>query len=146
MFVIKTREIIGGKKLIKLSKVIKNLPLIMITAAIILLWINKIIPKQMNYYIEIIAILLLFAFLLDLYLDIKNKEYSTQKFIIIADVVEIISYIALFYLQYKSVDETNTELLWERAENIRLVGLIMLLAPFLKSILKSQRFKINNNF
>jgi len=146
VFVIKTREIIGGKKLIKLSKVIKNLPLIMITAAIILLWINKIIPKQMNYYIEIIAILLLFAFLLDLYLDIKNKEYSTQKFIIIADVVEIISYIALFYLQYKSVDETNTELLWERAENIRLVGLIMLLAPFLKSILKSQRFKINNNF
>jgi hypothetical protein len=87
---------------------------------------------------------LLFLILLDLYFDVKSKQYSTSKFIITADVVEVIAFIALCYLEFKNIEKTNNKLLWERAENIRHVGLIFILMPSIKSILKSQRFeKIN---
>ena len=118
----------------------------MIAVAMLLLWINNTKSRQMNFHIEIIIIILfLFAILLDLCSDVKSRKYSTTMFIIIADVVEIITLIALCYLHFKSVDKTNTELLWERAKNIRHVGLILILIPSIKSILKSQRFEKNNS-
>ncbi len=112
--------------------------------ALLLLLVNSSNSKQMDSHIGIIVIILfLFAFSLDLYLDIKNRLYKTAILIIFVDVVGIAAFIALCYFNFKSIDKSNTELLWERAENIRISGLIMLLMPSIKSILKSQRFEKN---
>jgi quinol-cytochrome oxidoreductase complex cytochrome b subunit len=128
----------------KLNKVIRNLPIIMIAVAMLLLLLNK--SEQINFNIKItIFILLLFAFLLDLYFDVKSRQYSTAKFIIITDVIEVIAFIALCYLNFKSIDKANIELLWERSKNIRLVCLVLVLMQFIKNILKSQRFEKNIN-
>ena len=126
------------------SKVTKNLSTIILIAIGIIILLDKIIKfNKSNIYVEIIIVLLLlFAFILDLYLDVKNMDYSTSKLIILADVVVIIALIALCYFHFKSVDKTNTELLWERAENIRHIGLIIVLIPSIKSILKDQRYEI----
>lgn len=126
--------------MLKLKKAIENLPIILIAVSMLLLLINK--SKQIDFNIEItIFLLFLFAFLLDLYLDVKSRQYSTAKFIIITDVIEVIAFIALCYFNIKSIDKANNELLWKRSENIRLVGLILILIQFIKSILKSQRFE-----
>lgn len=103
--------------------------------------------KQIDFHIEIIVItLFLIASFIDLYRDIKNRQYSTAILIIVAGVVEIVTIIALFYFNFESIDKANINLLWERSKNIRISGLIMILMPSIKSILKSQRFekKVNS--
>lgn len=102
----------------------------------LLIWIDD-KSIQSNFYIEIIIVILfLLYFVLELYLDIKYRHYSITiaKFIIVADIVLIISFIALCYLHFRPIDKTNFDLLWERAENIRHISLIMLLIPSIKSI------------
>lgn len=130
--------------MIKYKKVLTNLPSILIVVAILLLLINDKKSEEMNFSIGIIiVILILVVILLDLYKDIKNRKYSTANLIMIANIVEIIVFIALCYLHIKNVDKTNIELLWERAKNIKSLGLIMIFISVIKSILKSQRFEIN---
>lgn len=130
--------------MIKYKKVLTNLPSILIIVAILLLLINDKKSEEMNFSIGIIiVILILVVILLGLYKDIKNRKYSTANLIMIANIVEIIVFIALCYLHIKNVDKTNIELLWERAKNIKSLGLIMIFISVIKSILKSQRFEIN---
>lgn len=132
--------------MIKLNKLFENLPIIIILIALLLLLANEFISKQMDFYIEItVIILFLLAFAIELYLDIKNRKYTISILIIIADIIKIVAFIALCYFNYKSIDEANSELLWERAENIRILGLIVILMPSIKSILKNQRLEKNNN-
>lgn len=139
---IEKKSILKEGKLIKLKKAIENLPIIMIAVATLLLFINSTKSKQINSNKEIIILILfLFAILLDLYFDVKSKQFSTAKLIIIADVIEVIAFITLCYLNFKSIEKASNELLWERAEKIRHVGLIFILMPSIKSIFKSRRFE-----
>lgn len=78
--------------------------------------------------------------LINLYLDSKNKRYSTKTFIIITDVVELIAYLTLCYLGLDRIDSTNIDLLIKRQRDFMLISFVMVLMLALKSILKSQRF------
>ncbi len=114
--------------------------------ALLLLCISRLNSKQMDFYIGIIVIILFFlAYSIDLYRDIKHRQYSTAILIIVVEIAEIVAFIALCYTNFEDIDKTNIELLWERQRNIRNIGLIMLLLLSIKSILKNPKFDKNIN-
>lgn len=124
----------------KLKKIQENLPIIFIVIAMLLILVNDSDSKQIDIHLEMIIIILFFiAFSMELYQDIKSRKYSTAIPIIVVDVVQIVALIVLCYYNYKSIDKVNNDLLWERMENMRHSGFIMILMSSIRIILKSQR-------
>lgn len=95
-----------------------------------------------NTYLWIIVIsLFLLAFFIELFQDIRKKEYSTKILIIVADVFEISAFIALFYFQFNLIDRTDIDRLIKRTTNLSITSLLLILMPYIKSVLKGQRFE-----
>lgn len=123
---------------IELKKIINKLGIIMVGVALLI----SLISEHMNSDIWIIVILfILLSQVIDLYLEIINKQYFTVKFIVVIEFIEIILFIFLCYFLLKKIDETNFELLWQRESHIRHINLIIIIMSLIKSILKSQRFE-----
>lgn len=111
--------------------------------ALVLLFVNSSQLKNMhNTYLWIIVIsLFLLAFFIELFQDIRKKEYSTKILIIVADVFEIAAFIALFYFQFNLIDRTDIDRLIKRTTNLSISSLLLILMPYIKSVLKGQRFE-----
>ena len=111
--------------------------------ALILLLVNSSELKKMdNAFLWIIFIsLFLFAFSIELYQDIMKKQYSTKILIIVADVFEITAFIALCYFQFNINDKTDIKRLIERSTNLSITSLILILMPYIRSVLKGLRFE-----
>jgi|GEM_PF-4994722 hypothetical protein len=115
-----------------------------IIICLVFLWGSDFFLKHINFKMGIVIITIcLIAMLVYLFMDIKDKRYSTKKYIIITDVVELIAYLAICYFGLEPIDSSNIDLFVKREGDFILISLVMVLMMALKSILKSQRFKKN---
>jgi hypothetical protein len=117
---------------------------IIITFLLLLLNYSKL--KQKDFRMAVVAIILiLFVLFIDLFHDIRSKQYSTHILIILTDIFEIVFAIALFYFSFQKIDKENYLLVWKTSENIRRCSLILVIIRVIKSFLQNQRFdkKIN---
>lgn len=127
----------------KSESILENLSLIMVVVALILFWLNDKKTKQIDFHLGIVIItLFVIIFLIGLYLDIKNRKYTTIIFIVIADIVEITAFISVCYLSfrhdYTNINHTNIDHFIDRASTITLISLILPTVSLIKSILKAK--------
>ena len=113
--------------------------LIIIVIAIVILIPQKYLAINQ---LEIIAGVLVFLYFgISLYMDITNRLYTTSKFIILVDLINIILLIILCFLYFNNYDKTNMDALWNRKISIqRCASLLILMVP-IKYILENQKFK-----
>ncbi len=132
----------------KFKVISENLSLMFIIFTTLFLILNYSKLKQNDFRIAVVAIILIFFVLfIDLYHDIRSKQYSTHILIILTDMVEIIFAIALCYFSFQKIDKENYLLVLKMSENISRCSLILVITRAIKSFLQSQRFekKINPN-
>lgn len=136
-------NIIEGGIVIKLRNLTESIPVLVKVIALILLFVNSSELKKMhNTYLWIIFIsLFLFAFFIELFQDIMKKQYSTKILIIVADVFEIAAFLTLCYFQFNLIDRTDIDRLIKRATNLSITSLLLILMPYIKSVLKGRRFE-----
>lgn len=113
---------------------------------ILLLFLPNIIDlipsKEVKSIIVIILAMLTFiAIIFETYDDLTKKQFTTNIYIILADIIEIISFGILGYISFKSYDTTNIEVILKRNDHIAAAKLFFLGAILVRSFLKSQRFK-----
>jgi hypothetical protein len=132
--------------MIRIDKIVKELPIILLFAAVILLLVNNEISKKNNVTVEIIVGILFFiSFFIELYLDIKSKRYTTFIFIIISDIVKIAALMVLLYYYFHHYDIINMDYRWKRNIIMHKSGFWLVIMESVKRLFESQRFEKTND-
>lgn len=104
--------------------------------------INLIPDSRIKYGVTIVLSGLLFAYLLYLiYADLRNKQYVTTIYIVLSDIIIVLSFGVLAYTSFKRVDVKNIEALFLNFNMGLNAKLVLLCTTLLRSFLKSERFK-----
>jgi hypothetical protein len=140
-------ELGGSMKLIKLIKSIFTLPVFIIgIAMIMIIQVDKIHSEDIKAKIfAIVVTLFLIFFLLELYLDLTKNEFTTKKYIIIIDIINLVLFSVMCYFNFIKFNKLVEDFLWMRYKIISSSALILTLLEVLNSFLKRQRFEKNKD-
>lgn len=98
------------KFIMGLIKSIFKSSMILILIALILLSTLDFIPnRDYKFLVEVISIALFGVFYMyQAYKDIKNKQYITYQYIIITDIIILLSFTLICYFNFKHYDNTDS--------------------------------------
>ncbi len=128
------------KFIIQTIKSIMTSSLLIIFIAMLLIFFqNHITNSDIKAIIEIISIALFgIYFIIEAYKDIAKHQYTTYIYIILTNLVVLLAFAFMCYLQYKHYD--NIDSLIMKGSKIRWVSLIMTIAIFVKEYLKKEKY------
>lgn len=128
------------KLIIQIIKSILTSSLLVLLIAMLLISFKDFITnRDIKTLLEIISITLFGIYLIyETYKDITRHQHKTYKYIILTDMVVLIAYSFIIYLQYKHYD--NIDALIIRESNIRVVFLIISFTIFVKEYLKNEKY------
>lgn len=103
--------------------------------------INSITSEEIKYKVTVIFFILVFLFLIYLtYDDISERKFTTTAYIVLLDIIGIITYIIVCYTFWIYRNETKLEVLFYK-NNIRIAGSVFILvSSVLLNYLKSEKF------
>lgn len=116
--------------------------LLIILIVMLLLFIDSYITNsKINLIIEIICIVLFgIYFIYEGYKDITRNHFTTYKYIILSDIVTLIAFMVLCYLQYKRYVDTDDLVM--RVSRMRWASVAITCTSFVRGSLKSDKFLI----
>lgn len=118
-------------------KQLEWLPFILFLILLILYfyWNSK--GQELDFWQGIIIVsLVIFAILLELIIDLKNRNYTTIKFIVVIDIGILITFLYVCYLEYSKSDYSSLDLLFQRAIRINRMAIVISILQLIRSILK----------
>lgn len=122
------------------KKILKNMPFILIVIAVIIAIINDIYPIFNDIYVVIILYSALFVLFADeLFLDMKNRIYSTSILIFVVDIIKMGTLIILFYFALQNNEKVSICVLINRYRYVHIIGALMVGMIFIKSLLESKQ-------
>ncbi len=134
-----------------MKRFFSNARTILLIVLLIIIWINyyKIISyvpdKVFGLNIEYIFISIFLIFLIyESYKDFRSFEYTSRNFIIITDVIKIITFLILVVLFTKSYDKSNVDLTFERHRLITWVMITLSFVDVVKSFIKNDKYLKNS--
>lgn len=113
---------------------------------IILLFLPRIIDRIPSKEVKlaasiIVCLLILIYIIFETYRDITKKQYTTNTYIVLTDILQILAFAVLSYISFKSYNKKNIEEIF-KIYNARIVSeLILFAAILLRNFLRSQRFE-----
>lgn len=123
---------------------------IFITICILLLFLLLFLPKIIDlipskdtrFIIYIILFILFFIHIIfETYHDIRKKQFTTKIYIVITDIIAIIAFTVLFYINFTNHNETNIEVVLQKSTYSMMALLFFAGAILIQTLLKNQRFK-----
>lgn len=126
-----------------IESIIKSSAILLLIAMILLLSSDSINKSDYRFLAEVIAIALFGVFYVyQVYADIKNKQYITYPYIIVADLVILLSFSLICYLNYKHYDSTDAIITGH--SYIRWCVIMIGLVDLIRNKLKSEKYIKND--
>lgn len=126
-----------------IESIIKSSAILLLIAMILLLSSDSINKSDYRFLAEIIAIALFGVFYVyQVYADIKNKQYITYPYIIVADLVILLSFSLICYLNYKHYDSTDAIITGH--SYIRWCVIMIGLVDLIRNKLKNEKYIKND--
>jgi hypothetical protein len=113
---------------------------------ILLLFLPKIIDlipsvEVKFVVVSILASLTLIFMIIETYQDITKKQFTTTVFIVLSDIIQIVAFLVLGYLSFRSYDVINIEAVLTKNDARMLAIMLIFGANLVRTFLKSQRFE-----
>lgn len=129
----------------RIDRVLNKLQYFSLVLVMIFLIGDKFWKFTLNSVIETIVVILLFfiSLMIQVYLDIRYKEYTTSTFIFIADIVQLLALLLLCYFEFRSIDVNDFNALWDRSRYISYCRYVATSAILARSFLQSEKYNKN---
>lgn len=89
----------------------------------------------------IVGALVLILMIYEIHVDIKRKQFTTNIYLALIDIIQVVAFAVLGYLSFKRYDKGNIEAVLKRNEFSILFVLLFVGTSFLKDFFKSEAFK-----
>ncbi len=134
-------------KLIKFLKSFVTSPVFIIVMAIGLIFIRNRLRSEDLKSGMLIGVCVLFTvyFILEIYSDVTKKQFTTVRFIVIIEIIQVFGFLVISYLSFKCYDKSNLEILWRRYKIISTTTLILSFTQLINVFLKSRKFEIGKD-